>query len=195
MYEVSANNRQIILRALGSQIRTLSFYEVQDIDLMDLMACSKLEDLTISARCSLLNNGDGQRQLTTAEEVGFLPKLRRLECGICLGSMSRLLQEKRSYTHLRINCCHVATKESEWARIMQFWPKLQYLNVYVGVGLSPALARQIFQRFNQLRILVVGPKYFGEWNDSEDSACLEEDVSVTPYGSCSLFPWLEWPPN
>lgn len=194
---ITAINIKLILEILGSQIRSLMFRGVEHIDLLDLKLCPRLKRLTIHSECSLAEN---HPVLAPADEKDFLPCLSELHSGICLGEMSRVFQQKETLSYMNLNCCHVATVESEWLQIVRLWPSLIHLKIYIGGGLTAALARQIFPQFRHLREIILGKTIlFGIENvpltESEemDIDKLREQIETVDfinnqYRSCILFP-------
>lgn len=146
---MSAGYRKIVLEVFHEEVLELTYAYVDLIDLHDLTPCTKLESLHIlfnSTISSLLES-----ELPLIE--GYLPNLKKLESETCLGNWSLLFQEKKTYTHLVLDCCHVATESNEWPRILKLWPYVQTLRIRKSCGLDMSIADTIFHQFIRLKEL------------------------------------------
>ena len=131
------------------EIVELAYASIENINLHDLTPCVKLESLRILFDSTI----SSLPELALPLAESYLPNLKKLESEICLGNWSLLFQEKSSYTHLVLDCCHVATKASEWPRILKMWPHVQTLRIRRSSGLDMSMADTIFHQFSKLKEL------------------------------------------
>jgi len=148
-FKVSPGFTKAVLELFQEEIVELAYASIENINLHDLTPCVKLESLRILFDSTI----SSLPELALPLAESYLPNLKKLESEICLGNWSLLFQEKSSYTHLVLDCCHVATKASEWPRILKMWPYVQTLRIRRSSGLDMSMADTIFHQFSKLKEL------------------------------------------
>lgn len=112
---VSPKYVKVILKAFGSELKSFTFDSCLDLDLADLMPCTKLESLFILG--STLDPAVNGSNIVAHT---FLPQLRSIEAGICLGTWSHLFEKNTALTRVLMNCFHVGTVVSTYISINLF---------------------------------------------------------------------------
>lgn len=127
---------------------------------MDLLPCIQLELLQITQTNdsnvkSVLKPGDEIFSLPEVQAGNFLPNLKMMFSGICLGKKSRLFEEKNSLTTLELHCSHIGTNASDfnWNDVPKFWVNLQELSISFTTGLRMDMLRQLILRLKNLQQL------------------------------------------
>ena len=119
----------VLATNIGLQLTRLVFsaaeYFHQYIDLAHLRPCVNLEELKIGAHCTV--------SLSALSVGPFLPSLKKLVTGCCLGEWSRLFERQRPLlTCLNLSCCHIGIPEVSdfnWNELPSLWPALEQLHV------------------------------------------------------------------
>lgn len=89
---------------------TLDYISKEVVILEHLQLCSKLESLRF---CDYLPNTSTSSKAVEFQWKGFLPKLKKVESNVCLGSTwSRFFEEKFTLTSVILNCLHIGTDVS-----------------------------------------------------------------------------------
>ena len=96
-----------ILEVFGPGLQILEFgYDCHIIKLADLGLCSQLKNLCIFSYDAVLIPFE-------ADPATFLPHLKSFESNSCLGSYSRLFEEKDDLARLVLNCSHLEIQHTE----------------------------------------------------------------------------------
>ena len=152
--KVSPNYRKAVLLGIGAQLSNLTFASCESIDIADLVACPALEVLRILFSSTLFLPENPVEKFSVHN--AFLPKLHHLESDICLHeNYSHLFEEKRSMTHLELDCCHVHTKAStmNWNDITKCWQRIQFLRIRQCTGLDMTSVKSLPLQLTKLKEL------------------------------------------
>ncbi len=102
---------RLILEMFGPSLQHLKFVLCDDVDLLNLLPCTRLKSLLIMASSSTTSLAKGIPSLKLRANE-FLPKLEIIETDCCLGHWSRLFEENSGLTSVSLTCCHIGTSVS-----------------------------------------------------------------------------------
>ncbi len=97
-----------LLNVFGPKLKDLTFESGREVNMMDLVPCIELETLRIEAYS--LNKGALKVAGLSLKSDIFLPRLKSIKSELCLGPLSRLIENKPTMAHLDLNCYHMGTK-------------------------------------------------------------------------------------
>ena len=126
------------MEVFGPELLRLSIYGgAEDLfSLADFALCPKLENLSFH-NCILDENED----VTAFDPSTFLPHLKSIYSSSCLGSHSRLFEEKSSLVRLDVNCSHLGLEMKKgcptYAKVRKRW-------LYLAPGECPNLGVLVF---------------------------------------------------
>ena len=166
--EVSSDYRRAVLSTLGHQLQSLSLWGTSSIDVIaELGLCNQLEELRIAHDCKLLPTPLSEADFPPADT--FLPRLKTLKIGCCIGSWSFLFERHRQLlTKLELACPHIGVSphsKFNWIDIPILWPSLTKLYLGNGERLTEETLREIVSKLKHLERLSI-PEFlegFPEW--------------------------------
>ena len=116
-----------ILKIFGSELLQLQFSFKSKVYVEDLASASRLESLLICSRCELMMRSKEDAALL--RDDNFLPQLKKLESGSCLGSLSYLF-EKKTLEKLTLECCHIGAEIGQVRPKKRFKPAAEVNNIF-----------------------------------------------------------------
>jgi len=100
---------RVVLKVFAPNVKNLTFKHCEEVDLADVVACTKLESLQLIS----LTGRYGRNTLSPRKvdqeswnSHSFLPQLKSIQSDICLGQWASLLEKKPTLTRIVLNCCH-----------------------------------------------------------------------------------------
>jgi len=117
-----------ILKIFGSELLKLQFSFKSKFYVEDLASASRLESLLICSRCELMMRSKEDAALL--RDDNFLPQLKKLESGSCLGSLSYLFEKKTTLEKLTLECCHIGAEIGQVRPKKRFKPAAEVNNIF-----------------------------------------------------------------
>ena len=156
MVEISSDYRLVVLSAIGHQLQSLCLSHTLSIDVIaELGPYDQLEELTITHYCTLLPPPLSDADFPPADT--FLPRLKKLKIGCCIGLWSPLFERQRPLlTKLELTCPHIgipSRSKFNWMDVPILWPSLRRLNFGKGDGLTEETLREMVSQLKQLERL------------------------------------------
>jgi len=156
--KVSSDYRRAIMSTLGHQLQSLSLWDTSSIDVIaELGPCNQLGELRIAHDCKLLPTPLSEADFPPADT--FLPRLKTLKIGCCIGSWSFLFERHRPLlTKLELACPHIGVSphsKFNWIDIPILWPSLRRLDFGKGDGLTEETLREMVSQLKQLERLCI----------------------------------------
>lgn len=117
-----------IFKIFGSELLQLQFSFKSKFYVEDLASASRLESLLIGSHCELMMRS--KEDATLLRDDNFLPQLKKLESGSCLGSLSYLFEKKTTLEKLTLECCHIGAEIDQDRPKKRFKPAAEVNNIF-----------------------------------------------------------------
>ena len=167
---VSSSYCLAVLSSIGHQLLQVQFEECKEIDLSQLASCGRLEELEIDWKCSVMSLLSST-PIHSIQSLGdtFLPRLKKLECLVCLGPASPFFESHRpALKDLTLSCSHIGISKAthlDWNHVPDLWPNLKCINFSYAKNLRLNMIRLFVSKMPNL-IDVSVPDII-DWDDDE----------------------------
>jgi len=169
---------RVLLASIGDKFINMEF-EVCNINLLDLVLCTNLEVLDFGFGCELDSTPESALDQINQGGTMFLPNLKELTVGCCMGKSSRLIETIRpSLTKVDLLCCHLENPLvddlSNWEDLPDLWPNIQELGMETAYGLTMDMLRRIVPRLKSIQVFSLPVPFEEEKPTAMEKAIAEE---------------------